>query len=74
MCNESMFAIHEVHSVNGRETRRFLKMQSYVETFAVDAQSDYIYFLDSKNKFLKKLDMISTLSSTLAITPSGRGK
>lgn len=72
--NESMFAMHEVHSLNGQQRKiRQSKMFSNIETFAVDAKTDIIYFLESRQNSLKKLDMISMKTSTLTSSLSGRG-
>ncbi|XP_078326911.1 low-density lipoprotein receptor-related protein 2-like isoform X1 [Crassostrea virginica] len=71
--NESMFAMHEVHSLNGQQRKiRQSKMFSNIETFAVDAKTDIIYFLESRQNSLKKLDMISMKTSTLTSSLSGR--
>lgn len=76
--NKWMFAMHEVNSVNGQQKGlRQLNMRSYIETitietFAVDAKLNIIYFFDSGH-LLKKLDMISEETSTLISSFSGRG-
>ena len=76
MNNDTMFAMHEVHSVSGQESDYYyLEVSSaIIETFAVDANSDTIYFVNSKNNTLDKLDIISQQISTLAPILTGKGK
>lgn len=72
--NESMFVMHEVHSLNGQQRKlRQLKMFSNIDTVAVDAKTDTIYFLDSRQNSLKKLDTISIKTSILTSSLSGTG-
>lgn len=72
--NESMFVMHEVHSLNGQQRKlRQLKMFSNIDTVAVDAKTDTIYFLDSRQNSLKKLDTISIKTSILTSSVSGTG-
>ena len=71
--NESMFVMHEVHSLNGQQGNRQLKMFSNIDTVAVDAKTDTIYFLDSRQNSLKKLDTISIKTSILTSSLSGTG-
>lgn len=54
-----MFAMHEVHSANGQSSKYvYVNIpSSIIETFAVDAKSDIIYFVDIKNNLLKKHDI-----------------
>ena len=65
--NDTMFAMHEVHSVSGQQRGyRILKVSSaIIETFAVNANSDTIYFVDSKSNSLDELDIISLQIRTL---------
>ena len=76
MNNDTMFAMHEVHSVSGQESDYYyLEVSSaIIETFAVDANSDTIYFLNSRNNTLDKLDIISQQIKTLAPILTGKGK
>ena len=74
--NDTMFAMHEVHSVSGQESDYYyLEVPSaIIGTFAVDANSDTIYFVDSKNNTLDKLDIISQQISTLTPILTGKGE
>lgn len=70
-----MFAMHEVHSANG-QSNKYVYVNipsSIIETFAVDAKSDIIYFLDSRNNVLKKHDIKSRQNSVLTSVSSARG-
>nr|XP_034317564.1 low-density lipoprotein receptor-related protein 2 isoform X3 [Crassostrea gigas] len=72
--NASMFAMHEVHSASS-QSNRYNYMQipnNIIETFAVDAISDIIYFVDSSSGSLKKHDIISQKTSTIASVSSAR--
>ncbi|XP_078326898.1 low-density lipoprotein receptor-related protein 6-like isoform X2 [Crassostrea virginica] len=73
--NDTMFAMHEVHSVSGQDRGyHYLEVSSAViETFAVDANSDTIYFMDSKSNTLVKLDIISQQIRTLVPVLTGKG-
>lgn len=73
--NATMFAMHEVHSANGQSSKYvYVNIpSSIIETFAVDAKSDMIYFVDIKNNLLKKHDIKSRQRSVLASISSARG-
>ena len=71
-----MFVMHEVNSISGQERdyNYYLEVSSAViETFAVDANSDTIYFVDSKTNTLDKLDIISQQIRTLVPITTGKG-
>nr|XP_022323823.1 low-density lipoprotein receptor-related protein 4-like isoform X2 [Crassostrea virginica] len=74
--NDTMFVMHEVNSISGQERdyNYYLEVSSAViETFAVDANSDTIYFVDSKTNTLDKLDIISQQIRTLVPITTGKG-
>ena len=73
--NDTMFAMHEVHSVSGQDRGyHYLEVSSaIIETFAVDANSDTIYFVNSKSNTLDKLDIISQQIRTLVPMFTGKG-
>ena len=75
MNNDTMFAMHEVHSVSGQDRGyHYLEVSSaIIETFAVDANSDTIYFVNSKSNTLDKLDIISQQIRTLVPMFTGKG-
>ncbi|XP_061183615.1 low-density lipoprotein receptor-related protein 2-like [Saccostrea echinata] len=66
--NATAFSMLEVNSVNGRPGRvSILKVPfSIIETFAVDPESDLIYFVDSVGNMLKELNIITRQIKTLA--------
>lgn len=72
--NATMFAMHEVHSANGQSSKYVYVHipSSIIETYAVDAKSDIIYFVDSGNNFLKKHDIKSRQNSVLTSVSSAR--
>uniref|UniRef100_A0A8W8MRC5 EGF-like domain-containing protein n=1 Tax=Magallana gigas TaxID=29159 RepID=A0A8W8MRC5_MAGGI len=65
--NTSVFAMHEVHSISGGPPVYYNRTlsNSIIETFAVDAKSDIIYFVDSGSNSLKRHDIILQKTSTL---------
>lgn len=74
--NATMFAVHDVLSTNGQLNKYTYRQisRSIIETFAVDAKSNLIYFVDSKNGSIKKHDIISEEESIVATTSSAKGK
>eukprot|EP00105_Crassostrea_gigas_P037659 XP_019921807.1 PREDICTED: low-density lipoprotein receptor-related protein 4-like isoform X2 [Crassostrea gigas] len=72
--NGSMFAMHEVHSASSDANKYNYRRipNNIIETFAVDAISDIIYFVDSSSGSLKKHDIISRKTSTIASVSSAR--
>lgn len=74
--NATMFAVHNVLSTNGQLNKYIYRQisRSIIETFAVDAKSNLIYFVDSKNGSIKKHDIISEEESIVATTSSAKGK
>uniref|UniRef100_K1R2S0 Uncharacterized protein n=1 Tax=Magallana gigas TaxID=29159 RepID=K1R2S0_MAGGI len=70
-----MFAMHEVHSASSDANKYNYRRipNNIIETFAVDAISDIIYFVDSSSGSLKKHDIISRKTSTIASVSSARG-
>lgn len=71
-----MFAMHEVHSASSDANKYNYRRipNNIIETFAVDAISDIIYFVDSSSGSLKKHDIISQKTSTIAsVSVSARG-
>lgn len=73
--NASMIVMHDIHSTSGIPNK-YLKVNipsSIIETFAVDAKSDIIYFVDSESTSLKKYHIITQRTSTLASISSARG-
>lgn len=73
--NASMFAMHKVHPT-GTTRSVFHSIQlpaTVIETFAVDAKSDIIYFVDSKSNTLKKHDIFSLRTRTLGSISSATG-
>ena len=76
MSNDTMFVMHEVQIISGQERdyNYYLEVSSAViETFAVDANSDTIYFVNSKTNTLDKLDIISQQIRTLVPITTGKG-
>lgn len=70
-----MIVMHDIHSTSGIPSK-YLKTNissSNIESFAVDAKSDIIYFLDSESTSLKKYDIITLRTSTIVSTSSARG-
>lgn len=67
--------MHEVHSISGgRPVYHYRTLSNYViETFAVDAKSDIIYFVDSGSNSLKRHDIISRQTSTLTTLTVAKG-
>lgn len=74
--NASLFAMHEVHSTSGQSNEYYHLSVSgdIIGTFAVDSNSDIIYYYDSRSNSLKKLDIISQQASTIASISSAKGK
>lgn len=73
--NASMFAMHKVHPT-GTTRSVFHSIQlpaTVIETFAVDAKSDTIYFVDSKRNTLRKHDIFSLRTRTLGSISSATG-
>lgn len=70
-----MFAMHEVPSASSDANKYNYRRipNNIIETFAVDAISDIIYFVDSSSGSLKKHDIISRKTSTIASVSSARG-
>lgn len=73
--NASIFAMHEVHSISGQPNEyHYISVSGdIIETFAVDSESDSIYYADSRSNSLKKLDIISQQTSTIASISSAKG-
>lgn len=70
-----MIVMHNIHSTSGIPSK-YLKTNissNNIESFAVDAKSDIIYFLDSESTSLKKYDIITLRTSTIVSTSSARG-
>lgn len=70
-----MIVMHDIHSTSGIPSK-YLKTNissNNIETFAVDAKSDIIYFVDSRSTSLKKYNIITQRTSTLATISSARG-
>lgn len=70
-----MIVMHDILSTSGIPSK-YLKtniLNSNIETFAVDAKSDIIYFVDSESTSLKKYNIITQRTITLASTSSARG-
>lgn len=67
--------MYEVHATsNGPTVYHIISFTSYIiETFAVDAKSDFIYFVDTGNNSLKRYDIISRQTSTLTTLASAKG-
>lgn len=70
-----MFAMHEVHSaISEKNEYNYIRIpNNIIETFAVDVMSDIIYFVDSSSGLLKKHDIISGKTSTIASVSSAIG-
>lgn len=70
-----MFAMHEVHSTSSQANNyNYIQIpNSLIETFAVDAKSDIIYFVDSNSGSLNKHDIISRQTSAIASVSSAKG-
>lgn len=73
--NASIFAMHEVHSTSGQsDGYHYLSVSGdIIETFAVDSNSDIIYYADSRSNSLRKLDIFSQQASTIASISSAKG-
>lgn len=73
--NATTFAMHEVHSANGQSHQYVYVhiLSSIIETFAVDAKSDIVYFVDSGNSVLKKHDLRSRQTHVLTSISSAQG-
>lgn len=73
--NATTFAMHEVHSANGQSHQYVYVhiLSSIIETFAVDAKSDIVYFVDSGNSVLKKHDLRSRQTRVLTSISSAQG-
>lgn len=70
-----MIVVHDILSTSGIPSK-YLKtniLNSNIETFAVDAKSDIIYFVDSESTSLKKYNIITQRTFTLASISSARG-
>ena len=70
-----MFEMREVHSISGQLSGSLAVEipSAIIETFAVDANSYKIYFVDSKTKTLDELDLIFGEVFILAPIPTGKG-
>lgn len=67
--------MHEVHSISGGPPVYYNRTlsNSIIETFAVDAKSDIIYFVDSCSNSLKRHDIILQKTSTLTTLTAAKG-
>lgn len=67
--------MYEVHATsNGPTVYHIISFTNYIiETFAVEAKSDLIYFVDTGNNSLKRYDIISRQTSTLTTLASAKG-
>lgn len=67
--------MYEVHATsNGPTVYHIISFTSYIiETFAVDAKSDIIYFVDSGSNSLKRHNIISRQTSTLTTLTAAKG-
>lgn len=70
-----MFAMHEVHSTSDQANEyNYIQIpNNIIETFAVDAKSEIIYFVDSSSGLLKKHNIILRQISTIASVSSAKG-
>jgi hypothetical protein len=74
--NATTFFLFSVLSVNGKRGQiPYLSVSSSViETFAVDANAHVIYYIDSKNRMLKELNIINRRIRQIASISSATGK
>ncbi|XP_056009049.1 low-density lipoprotein receptor-related protein 4-like isoform X1 [Ostrea edulis] len=72
--NATTFFLFSVLSVNGRRGQiPYLSVSSsFIETFAVDANLHVIYYIDSKNRALKELNIVNKQIRKLASVSSAR--
>uniref|UniRef100_A0A8W8MIS0 EGF-like domain-containing protein n=2 Tax=Magallana gigas TaxID=29159 RepID=A0A8W8MIS0_MAGGI len=72
--NATMFAMHEIHSANGQSSEYVYVHipSSIIESFAVDAELDIIFFLDRENNFLMEHNIKSRQNRMLTSVSSAK--
>lgn len=73
--NATMFAMHEIHSANGQSSEYVYVHipSSIIESFAVDANLDIIFFVDSENNLLMEHNINSRKNRMLTSVSSAKG-
>lgn len=74
--HENTFEMIEISSVNGvvRRSPQLKDTAAIIQSFVVNADKELIYFIDSKNRVLKELDIKTQQIQILTSLDNGRSK